>query len=101
MTLNEANPVWLYKRTGAIRIRCWPDEDVAVVYREESGDTHLVDAFSLELLKRVGDEPKSARQLEGELSSLVAQDERMLLASSVESSLLQLQSVDLIAAISP
>lgn len=100
MILKESQPVCHYRRTGAIRYRMWADEEFAVVYSEMSGDTHLLDSFSLEVLNCLGMEPKTARKLEGELSSLIALEDQERLPSFVESSLLQLQSVDLVTATS-
>ncbi|MFT7722600.1 MAG: HPr-rel-A system PqqD family peptide chaperone [Roseateles sp.] len=59
-------PLWCIHRPADI---CWRDwEGLGAVYDDGCGDTHLVDALSIELLELLARQPRSVAQLVEQLA---------------------------------
>jgi PqqD family protein of HPr-rel-A system len=77
--------------------RSWNDE--YVVYNSGSGDTHLLDLLSAEILKKIEEAPASSRALEDWVAGKVAVDSIPQISDYVSNLLLQLHSLALIEAV--
>jgi PqqD family protein of HPr-rel-A system len=62
-------PLWTVHRSADI---CWRDWDgLGAVYDDGSGDTHLVDALSIEFLELLSRQPLSVTQLLEQLADAI------------------------------
>ena len=62
-------PLWIVHRSADI---CWRDWDgLGAVYDDGSGDTHLVDALSIEFLELLSRQPLSVAQLVEQLADAI------------------------------
>lgn len=59
---------WSLRGQEGLRVRAWPGESAAVAYCERSGNTHLLDPLSAELLSMLGSAPRTAEALLAELA---------------------------------
>ena len=90
--------MWRLAVGHALRYRAWDTDDLAVVYHPLSGDTHLVDASALELLKLLADGPRSTESLVAGLPAVLPDEDQPTLCGFVDSTLLQLQGIGLVSA---
>lgn len=77
--------------------RSWNEE--FVVYNSGSGDTHLLDLLSAEILKKIEEAPVSSKALEEWVAGEVAADSIPEISGYVSKLLLQLHSLALIEAV--
>lgn len=90
---------WSLASNGKLWFRAWCDDDFSVVYNELSGDTHLVDALGLEVLRLLTVSTLTFEALILRLSELYiedASDESSKLEDALNASLFQLQDAGLL-----
>ena len=91
--------MWRLAGGHALRYRAWNADDLAVVYHPLSGDTHLIDASALEVLKLLGGGPRSTQSVIDGLSAVLPDEDQPTLCTFVDSTLLQLQGIGLVSAV--
>jgi PqqD family protein of HPr-rel-A system len=74
--------------------RAWDDE--SIVYNTGSGDTHLLDHLSSEVLKSLEESPQNLPQLTARFSPILNVDSEQELASFLSDLLPRLQNLGLI-----
>lgn len=89
--------LWRITQGCELRWRSWNDE--YVVYNSGSGDTHLLDLLSAEILEKIEEVPASSRALEDWVAGRVAADSIPEISGYVSDLLLQLHSLALIEAV--
>lgn len=92
---------WHPAHSGKLRVRSWDGEECSVVYDVISGDTHLLDDLSLELLALIDAQPGTTSELARQVGDFFADgcsDEQI---EFVQATLLQLQSVGLVTRNTP
>jgi PqqD family protein of HPr-rel-A system len=86
--------LWRVTRGCELRWRRWDDEHL--VYNCGSGDTHLLDSISAEILKKIGAGPASPAELVVWLSGRTAPDSFPEVSAYIADLLRQLHSLGLI-----
>jgi PqqD family protein of HPr-rel-A system len=56
-------PRWRLLTASSLKFHAWPGEEFVLVFHSASGDTHLVDALSAEVLRRLQDGPLTEETL--------------------------------------
>jgi hypothetical protein len=74
----------------------WPNEDLAIAYFQPCGATHVLDAFSILLIRLLQTANSTVKQLEMGLKNLISEEDQHLLLGHINSTLLQLQDIDLV-----
>jgi PqqD family protein of HPr-rel-A system len=90
---------WRITQGCELSWRSWNDE--YVVYNSGSGDTHLLDLLSAEILRKIEEAPASARELENWIAGKAAADSPPEISGYVANVLLQLHSLALIEIVGP
>lgn len=92
---------WHPTHSGKLRIRSWDGEESSVVFDVISGDTHLLDDLSLELVGLIDAQPATTSELAHKVADHFADGYNDEQIEFVQASLLQLQSVGLVARNTP
>ena len=87
-------PIWRIPPSFTLHWRQWDSE--LIVYHEQSGDTHRLNAIGAAALKLLADRPLTEPQLVGELSAALAVAADQDLSSTIHDLLLRLSNLGLI-----
>jgi PqqD family protein of HPr-rel-A system len=95
----SSQPQWQITRGCDLLWRGWDGEQV--VFNTGSGDTHLLDLVSSEILKKLESAPASRINLETRIRSLAAANSLEIPAGYMEGLLEKLQSLALVEPVNP
>ncbi len=90
---------WSGIETGKLRVRRWASPGEAVVFRCDSGDTHLLDPLQAELLSKLNHGTYSAPELLDSLEDLLEFDRREAALEYIEAALLKLRNLGLVSSL--
>lgn len=82
---------WSVGHSGNLRIRNWDNEELHVVFDVTSGDTHLLDDLSLQLLHLISAQASTTSTLTDAVADHFAEGERREMEEFVDATLLHLQ----------
>jgi len=88
--------LWSRASDGFFHSRSWDDSGFAVVYCPASGDTHLLESLSLDLLNLIPSLPQTAESLAVAFSPFVPADDHDDIREFVELTLLKFSEVGLV-----
>ncbi len=77
-------------------VRQWDDEPLSVVYDPVRGDTHLLDALLVEILRLLSEQPQSGADLYAGLADVIDGGNFAEALSSINDSLARLEEMGLV-----
>ncbi|TQV83666.1 HPr-rel-A system PqqD family peptide chaperone [Denitrobaculum tricleocarpae] len=92
--MNEASHLWYVPESGSLVWRSF--DSYSLLYNERSGNTHVLDPLSREILDLLQESPRDERALLQELTSLVGDDDPEALREAIGEALVAFDSAGLI-----